>query len=106
MDGRFPFYYAPGSFPSQDFRHFHPTLAGQIQQPSRILLNRSDIPASVVSESDSPTSSGSAKGLAKKTKKQYEKWPQEEKKALVSLWAERHELLESKDARDLGRNCA
>ena len=75
-------------------------------RPSRILLNRSDIPASVVSESDSPTSSGSAKGLAKKTKKQYEKWPQEEKKALVSLWAERHELLESKDARDLGRNCA
>ena len=35
MDGRFPFYYAPGSFPSQDFRHFHPTLAGQILDLNR-----------------------------------------------------------------------
>ena len=30
MDGRFPFCYAPGSFPMQIFPHFHPTLAGPI----------------------------------------------------------------------------
>ena len=74
MDGRFPFYYAPGSYLSQVFRHFDPTLAGPIffhdqTGPSRILLNRSHSPATVVSESDSPTSSRSAEGLAEKEKK-------------------------------------
>ena len=71
MDGRFTFYYAPGSFLSQNFRHFDPTLAGPIldqARPSGILLGRSDSPASVVSESDSPTSSRSAEGLAEKEK--------------------------------------
>ena len=37
-------------------------------RPSGILLNQSDSPASVVSESDSPTSPGSAEGSAEKTK--------------------------------------
>ena len=58
MDGCFPFYYAPGSFLSQNFRHFDPTLAGPILdqvEPSGILLNPSDSPACVVSESDSLT---------------------------------------------------
>ena len=58
MDGCFPFYYAPGSFLSQNFRHFDPTLAGPIldqAEPSGILLNPSDSPACVVSVSDSPT---------------------------------------------------
>ena len=32
MDGRFTFYYAPGSFLSQNFRHFDPTLAGPIDR--------------------------------------------------------------------------
>ena len=51
---------------------------------SGILLKRSDNPASVVSESDSPTSSSSAEGLAEKEKKkQYDKWPQEEQRAQV-----------------------
>ena len=51
MDGRFPFYYAPG-FPSQNVRHFDHTLAGpSLDQAglSGILLNQSDSPASVVS---------------------------------------------------------
>ena len=73
MDESFPFYYAPGSFPSQNFRHFDHTLAGPILDkagPSGILLNRSErSPESVVSESDSPTSSRSAEGLARKEKK-------------------------------------
>ena len=93
MDGRFPFYYAPGLFPMQNFPHFHPTLAGPISdqaRPSGILSNRPD------SDRDSPTSSRSS-GLQEMQKKQYDKWPQEEQRALVSLWAERHELLESKD---------
>ena len=71
MDGRFTFYYAPGSFLSQNFRHFDPTLAGPIldqARPSGIFLRRSDSSASVVSESESPTSSRSAKGLAEKEK--------------------------------------
>ena len=71
MDGRFPFYHAPGSFPSQNFRHFDHTLAGPIIDhagPSGILLNRSDSPASMVGESDSPTSSRLAEGLALKRK--------------------------------------
>ena len=58
MDGCFPFYYAPGSFLSQNFRHFDPTLAGPILdqvEPSGILLNPSDSPACVVSVSDSLT---------------------------------------------------
>ena len=87
MDGRFPFYHAPGSFSSQNFRHFDHTLAEPIIDhagPSGILLNRSDSPASVVGESDSPTSSRLAEGLAlKRKKKQYDKWPQEEQRAQV-----------------------
>lgn len=48
----------------------------------------------VISDSDSPTTSGSAEGLqekddsrAVKQKKLYDKWPQEEQRALVGLWA-------------------
>ena len=71
MDGRFPFHYAPGSFPSQNFCHFHPTLARPISDPagpSGILLNRSDSLASVVSENDSPTDPRHLKVWQKKTK--------------------------------------
>ena len=35
------------------------------------------------------------------SKKQYDKWTNEEQKALLSLWADRHERLESKDARKI-----
>ena len=55
IDGCFPLYYplfyALGSFSSQNFCRFNPTLAGPILDqagPSRILLNWSDSPASVV----------------------------------------------------------
>ena len=60
----------------------------------------------MISESDSPTSSGSVEGLAENDKKQYDKWPQEEQRALVGLWAERPELLESKDARKMWEEIA
>ena len=42
MDGRFPFYYALGSFLMQNFPHFQPTLAGPVSDqagPSGILSN-------------------------------------------------------------------
>ena len=74
MDGRFPFYYAQGSFPMQNFSHFHPTLAGPFSDqagPSGILSNRPDSPASVVTDSDSPTSSISSEGLQETQKKHY-----------------------------------
>lgn len=101
MDGRFLFYYAQGSFPMQNFSHFHPTLAGPFSDQagqSGILSNRPDSPESVVTDSDSPTSPRSSEGLEETQKKQYGKWPQEGQRALVSLWAEPHELVESKDA--------
>ena len=74
MDGRFPFYYAQGSFPMQNFSHFHPTLAGPFSDqagPSGILSNRPDSPASVVTDSDSPTSSISSEGFQETQKKHY-----------------------------------
>ena len=43
---------------------------------------------------------------AEKQKKQYDKWPQEEQRDLVSLWAERHGLLERKDARRMWEDVA
>ena len=36
MDGRFPFYCAPESFLSQNFRHFDPTLAEPILDQARL----------------------------------------------------------------------
>ena len=71
----------------QNFSHFHPTLAGPFSDqagPSGILSNRPDSPASVVTDSDSPTSSISSEGLQETQKKHYDKWPQEEQRALVS----------------------
>ena len=60
--------------------------------PSRILSNRpagstsvvcdSNSSASVVSDSNSLAHSS----LAEKKKKQYDKWPQEEKRVLVNVW--------------------
>ena len=72
MDGFFPFYCAPGSLLTQNFRHVDPTLAGSIldqAEPNGILLNRFDSPACVVSESDSPTSSRSGWRSGRKRKK-------------------------------------
>ena len=77
MDGRFPFYYVQGSFPMQNFSHFHPTLAEPFSDqagPSGILTYRPDSPASVVTDSDSPTRSRSSEGLQEMQKKQYDKW--------------------------------
>ena len=44
--------------------------------------------------------------VCKKRRRNCDKWPQEEQSALVSLWAERHELLESKDARKVWEEIA
>ena len=66
-----------------------------------MLSNQPDSPASVLSDRDSPASSRSAEVC-----KQYNKWPQEEQRALLSLWSERHELLEGKDAQKMWEEIA
>ena len=38
---------------------------------------------------------------SQRNRKQYDKWTNEEQKALINLWADRHERLESKDARKI-----
>ncbi|KAK3746313.1 hypothetical protein QZH41_006885 [Actinostola sp. cb2023] len=50
----------------------------------------------VASASESKSSKGKGKAPAKAT---YDKWTSEEQSFLVDLWAEKHERLESKDAR-------
>jgi len=50
----------------------------------------------VASASESKSSKGKGKAPAKAT---YEKWTSKEQSFLVDLWAEKHERLESKDAR-------
>ena len=63
----FPLYHAPGSFPMQNFPHFHPTLAEPIKQdPGGILFNWSNSSASVVCNSNSLTNSRSAEGWREK----------------------------------------
>ena len=106
MYGRFPFLLCAEIIPM--LRHFHPTLAGPIldlkRNPAEFCLID---PIVRQVWCDSPTSSRLAEGSAVKYKKQCDKWPQEEQRAVVSLWAERHELLVSKDVRkNVGRNCA
>ena len=39
-----------------------------------------------------------AEDAAQSNRKQYDKWTKEEQKALINLWTDRHERLESKDA--------
>ena len=68
----FSFLLCAGIIPEPSFRHFDPTLAGPMLDqtgPSGILLNRSHSLATVVCESDSPTSSRSTEDLAEKEKK-------------------------------------
>ena len=68
----FSFLLCAGIIPEPSFRHFDPTLAGPMLDqtgPSGNLLNRSHSLATVVCESDSPTSSRSAEDLAEKEKK-------------------------------------
>ena len=88
-------------------RHSHPTLAGPIldlkRNPAEFCLID---PIVRQVWCDSPTSSWLAEGSAVKYKKQCDKWPQEEQRAVVSLWAERHELLVSKDVRKMWEEIA
>ena len=82
----FSFLLCAGIIPEPSFRHFDPTLAGPMLDqtgPSGILLNRSHSLATVVCESDSPTSSRSAEDLAGKEKKAMRQMTQEEQRAQV-----------------------
>ena len=44
-----------------------------------------------------------AEDAAQSNRKQYDKWTNEEEKALINLWTDRHERLESKDAWEINR---
>ena len=103
MDGRFPFYYTPGSFPMNCQYLQHQSLP----VPSVSLAATPSSPAITVGESsvcsDSPRShemaAATIKGNTAQSKKQYDKWSNDaEQKTLVSLWAKHHERLESKDS--------
>ena len=58
------------------------------------------IPSVESSNSGGNNNTNDSKG---KKKAKYETWSQAEQKLLVQLWAENHELLESREARNLGR---
>ena len=47
-----------------------------------------------------------AEDAAQSNRKQYDKWTNEEQKALINLWTDRHERLESKDARKIWEEIA
>lgn len=47
-----------------------------------------------------------AEDAAQSNRKQYDKWTNEEEKALINLWTDRHERLESKDARKIWEEIA
>ena len=120
MDGRFPYYYAPGSFPIgfHDFSCHNPMQARpDLPGPSGILAsaqNRSFSPTSTSSNSSNRPSGSTVESVsnaldveatgedtAQTNKKQYDKCTNEEQKALINLWTDRHERLESKDARKI-----
>ena len=119
MEGRYPYYYPPGSFPV-NFRYYnHPQVRPDLQLPgpSGVLAvgdpaSRSISPTTTSSNSPSGSTDGTvndaldveAEDAAQSNRKQYDKWTNEEEKALINLWTDRHVRLESKE--DLGRNCA
>ena len=71
--------------------------------PTSTSSNSSNSPSGSTIESVSNVLDVEATGedAAQTNKKQYDKWTSEEQKALISLWADRHERLESKDARKI-----
>lgn len=101
MDGRFPYYYAPGSFPMNYPYYQHPAPG-----PSR--ANSPAVGPTAAHDSSTRSSSPSSIEMDGHTleettvapqKKHYDKWSHEDQKTLVSLWADHHARLESKDAR-------
>ena len=88
-----------------------------LQGPSGILVsaeNRSISPTSTSSNSSNSPSGSTVKRVgnaldveatgedtAQTNKKQYDKWTNEEQKALINHWADQHEQLESKDVQKI-----
>ena len=116
MEGRYPYYYPSGSFPV-DFRYYnHAQVRPDLQfpGPSGVFAfgdpaSRSISPMTTSSHSPSGSTNGTVndaldvegEDAAQTNKKQYDKWTNEEHKALISLWTDRHEHLESKDPRKI-----
>ena len=121
MEGQYPYYYPPGSFPVH-FRYYnHPQVRPDLQLPgpSGVLAvgdpaSRSISPTTTSSNSPSGSTDGTvndaldveAEDAAQSNRKQYDKWTNEEQKALINLWTDRHERLESKDARKIWEEIA
>ena len=121
MEGRYPYYYPPGSFPV-DFRYYnHPQVRPDLQLPgpSGVFAvgdpaSRSISPTTTSSHSPSGSTDGTVnhaldvegEDAAQSNKKQYDKWTNEEQKVLINLWTDRHERLESKDARKIWEEIA
>ena len=92
---RFPLYHVPGSFPLQNVPYFHPTLAELIKQdPGEFCLIDPIVQQVWFATAIAWPTLGQLKvgekkmidSWAEKQKTQYNKWPQEEWRAVVSLW--------------------
>ena len=95
MEGQYPYYYPPGSFPVH-FRYYnHPQVRPDLQLPG---------PSGVLAVGD--PANVKAEDAAQSNRKQYDKWTKEDQKALINLWTDRHEHLESKDVRKIWEEIA
>ena len=121
MEGQYPYYYPPRSFPVH-FRYYnHPQVRPDLQLPgpSGVLAvgdpaSRSISPTTTSSNSPSGSTDGTvndaldveAEDAAQSNREQYDKWTNEDAYKLINLWTDRHERLESKDARKIWEEIA
>lgn len=118
MEGRYPYYYPPGSFPV-DFGYYnHPQVRPDLQlpRPSGVLAvggpaSRSISPTTTSSNSPSGSTDGTvndaldveAEDAAQSNRKQYDKWTNEEQKALINLISKGARKIWEEIAREINR---
>ena len=94
------------SYPGSRYRHQYSEETAARQSPSLASMEASQSPslASIPSvESSNSGGNNNTNDSKGKKKVKYETWSQAEQKLLVQLWAENHELLESREARTAWR---
>ena len=98
---------ANDSYPGSGYRHqFSSEETAARQSPSLASMEASQSPslASIPSvESSNSGGNNNTNDSKGKKKVKYKTWSQAEQKLLVQLWAENHELLESREARTAWR---
>lgn len=108
MDGRgYPYSYNPYSYyPTMPYSQgeYSQQVKHQFSEPSTSAGQSSEASSDSISGSisSSNTSSKKSSETPKSTaakKKNYERWTKDEEKMLVRLWADKHDILESKEAR-------